>query len=461
MVSLSLSTKMSEYGPDVQGGGVSTPLHEYTASVSEGFPRVGRGRMVESSILGRSKIDILPVNLDGRNDGITDTYIEFRIPGISGQFLDLSTLTLELYVSVTKTDGSKLGEDDHMIFANGLSNTMFKTCACYFNEQLVESNALFNYHSFLKMVTTLSQDKVDSIGNNAFFYRDYEGESGIVDKFTDTFFTSASKYEKDLITSCKTHGLSMTAPLLCDVSSLDAYLLDSVDVRLRLELANKSWIINSHQSADNFRFKLDSAKLWVDRVTPHSTALESLNHSMMIKPLQYTYNRSLYKTFILPANQTSLIGELPFAQIIPQNLTMCIVDMEGLQGSCARNGLFFQHANLSEVLITINGSTVYNIHSSFPHHASRLFYNTMESLGLETHNNLTLNSFKNGRTVCVFNFISEDVQNAIPLEKSGNLRINLGFNKGVDRNLVVLLFADTTGVIQIDSQRHVRCIVRA
>ena len=38
----------------------------------------------------------------------------------------------------------------------------------------------------------------------------------------------------------KEHGLSMTAPLLLDIASLDAYLLDDTDVRVRLKLANES-----------------------------------------------------------------------------------------------------------------------------------------------------------------------------------------------------------------------------
>lgn len=103
-----------------------------------------------------------------------------------------------------------------------------------------------------------------------------------------------------------------------------------------------------------------------------------------MKTMQYTYNRTLYKTYVLGANQTSLVAELPFSQIIPQNLMMAIVDMNSMQGTFNKNGLYFTHADLSHVHITINGSTIYNIPSSFPHHATRLFYSTIESLGVET-----------------------------------------------------------------------------
>lgn len=452
---------MVDYGLDVHGGGVTSPLSEYSLAVSESFPRISRPRSVEASIAGRCKLDILPINLDGNKDGINDTYLEFRIPGTSGQFLDLSTLSLELRVSISKGDGTKLTDSDHVVFVNGLSNTMFKSCTCYINEQLVESSALFNYHSFLKMITTLPQEKIDSLGHTAFFRNEGAGTKSIPNVFTQEFFTSATTNEKEMMTACKEYGLSMRAPLLMDISSLDAYLLDSVDVRIRLELASKSWILNTDQDGDAFRFKLESARLWVDRVMPHVAAMESLNESLLSRSLSYTFTRSLYKTYVLPANQTSLIAELPFSQIIPQNLLMAIVDMNAMQGRYDKNGLYFSHADLSHVHITINGSTVYNIRSAFPHHTAGIYYSTLEALGLETRNSLTFQAFKAGRTVCAFNFVTEDIENGIPLEKSGNLRISLSFAQAQKQNLIIIFFAETLGLIDIDSRRHVKCIVRA
>lgn len=452
---------MTELGPVVSGGGVSTSLNEYIASVTENFPRISKGRNIESSIAARHKLDVLPVNSNDGGDGIPDRYVECRAAGVPGQFLDLSTLTLDMKVSVTVTDGSNLTTTDYVMLANGLSNTLFKSCTCYFNEQMVESNALYNYHSFIKMITTVSENKMDSIGRTSFYYRDYKGAKGIVDTYTEDYFTGGSEFEKKLAKNCKEHGLSLTAPLFLDIASLDAYLLDSTDLRIRLELANNSWIMNTHQAGTNLKFKINSMKLWVDRVVPRTEALNSLNQALTMKALQYTYNRTLYKTYVLGVNQTTLVAELPFAQIIPQNLIMAIVDMESLNGAYNRNGLYFTHADLSHVHITINGSTVYNIRSEFPHHAARLYYSTLEALGLETQNSLTFSAFQEGRTLCAFNFVTENIDNGIPLDQSGNMRINLTFNKGHSSNLVIMFFAETTGIIEINSHRNVRCIVRA
>ena len=61
---------------------------------------------------------------------------------------------------------------------------------------------------------------------------------------------------------------------------------------------------------EKIRFKLEMAKLCVDCIVPHPPALESLNQALGLTPLQYTFNRSLYKRYVLVANQTTLLAKL-------------------------------------------------------------------------------------------------------------------------------------------------------
>ena len=69
-------------------------------------------------------------------------------------------------------------------------------------------------------------------------------------------------------------------------------------------------------------------KLWLDRVMPRVEALDSVNEALAMKALQYTHDRTLYKSYVLRVNQTSMVAELLFAQIILNSLMMVIVDME-------------------------------------------------------------------------------------------------------------------------------------
>ena len=62
----------------------------------------------------------------------------------------------------------------------------------------------------------------------------------MTNKYTDDIFKKTpSNIETRLLNKLKEGKTSLCFPLLLDVSTIDMYLLDGVDVRIRLELANQ------------------------------------------------------------------------------------------------------------------------------------------------------------------------------------------------------------------------------
>ena len=59
------------------------------------------------------------------------------------------------------------------------------------------------------------------------------------------------------------------------------------------------------------------------------------------------------------------------------------------------------------------------------------------------------------------NFDQEDLKNVMPIEKSGNLRVELTFGEVVARNRIVFLFGDSVGILAVDQDRLVTYDVRA
>lgn len=62
-----------------------------------------------------------------------------------------------------------------------------------------------------------------------------------------------NKQEKGMNKFYKDHGLSLTVPVMLDIMSTDAYLLDGIDIRIRHELAGKSWVISTHKVDAEYR----------------------------------------------------------------------------------------------------------------------------------------------------------------------------------------------------------------
>ena len=444
--------------PNVPGTGNKIPVSTYMAGISESYPNVNRQRIVESSINSKERIDFMPSNV-GINQVLSDRYIEFRINGIVGSFLDLSSIALELYLKIGR-NGNNLTPAQNVGVVNGISNTLFKSVSVFLNEKMVESCPLYNYLSYMKMLTNVKVDSLKSIGKCGYFHDDYCTDHGITQQYTDNSFKEGERWEVMEMPDIKAHGINTFFPLLLDLSTIDMYLLDSVSLRIRLELANNNWIMNADKDGALNELTVQKAKLWIDRVTPHYNAMSALNESLLVKPMQYIFNKCLYKTYIIGVNESTILIDQPFGTCIPDKMTLALIDMRYFSGDYTRNALYFSHCNINNIHITINGNTVYNINCSFPGQVMQAYYETVKAVGLDQQNIITLESFKEGRTIFNFNFVSEDMKEALPVEMSANMRITLKFSTPVVAPHLVMIFGDTTGILTIDRDRIVHCDVR-
>ena len=89
-----------------------------------------------------------------------------------------------------------------------------------------------------------------------------------------------------------------------------------------------------------------------------------------------------------------------------------------------------------------------------------MFYECQKSIGIESNNMITNDSFAEGRAVFSFNFVNEVTEDSLPIERSANLRLSLTLDSNLTSPHVVILLADTKGIVSIDNQHVVTCDVR-
>ena len=181
--------------PNTPGTGNNIPISTCVAGITKSYPNVNRQRVVESSINSKETIDFLPVNT-GVNQTISDKYLEFRINGIVGSFLDLSSMIMELHLKPVKSAaGSALGDEDLIALVNCLSNTIFKSVTVFINDKMVESNPFFNY-SYVKILKKLDKAQTKRYGSCGFFFYDDFNNAGVTMKYIeDVFKKTASNVE--------------------------------------------------------------------------------------------------------------------------------------------------------------------------------------------------------------------------------------------------------------------------
>ena len=104
-------------------------------------------------------------------------------------------------------------------------------------------------------------DNIDSFGKCGFFHDD--ANAGEVTRtYTAASFSTAGNLEHKLLAQVKGEGIDVCFPLLFDSTTLDMYLLDSVDLRIRLEMGSNNWILNSPTDISGISLNVITAKLW-------------------------------------------------------------------------------------------------------------------------------------------------------------------------------------------------------
>ena len=264
---------MASILPNMPGTGSKIPINNYTAGITDFYPNVNRKRLVETSINSRERVDIMPIN-SGLNQTLSDKYIEFRIKSSEGVFLDMASLALEMKMTFDKDGGFKGTEkDDLFTLVNGISNTLFKSVNVFLNDKLVESSPLYNYVSYIKLLRTTPLSTIDSLGACGRLRDDYYYSTPLGGGICDTY--NEQNIQKKDCSDLQSTGVDVCFPLCLDIASLDMYLVDNVDVRVRLELANKSWYMG-YVGAHSITSHIQKATLWVDKVIPHFNAMKAL-----------------------------------------------------------------------------------------------------------------------------------------------------------------------------------------
>ena len=182
----------------------------------------------------------------------------------------------------------------------------------------------------------------------------------------------------------------------------------------------------------------------------------TLNQAMNTKPLEYIFNKALFKTFVIGAGESGIMIDQPFGNCIPEKFTMLLVDMKSMAGDPTLDPLYFRYCNLANTHLTINGTTIHIITTDFNNdNYAHMFYECQKSIGIESDNMITNYSFVEGRAVFSFNLVSEVTEDSLPIERLANLRLSLTLDSNLTSPHVVIMLADTKGIVSIDNQ----CVV--
>ena len=428
--------------------GNTLPTFNYDLSISENFPVIDRSYKVDSSIMSRSHRSYLPINANINSGSIDENYIEFIINSNEQEFIDTSSFSLEMKIKIVDEIGSSLNENSKISLIDAFPLMLLRKVNMSLNSVSIENHSNFGLvntiHSYLNMDKSL----LSTIGENMFFKK---LDENINDKLTESDFSNGDKNAHDIKKT-----MHFMVPLRFDISNLNFFLLNGVNIGIRIDLAQASLLINSLDTK-RYSYNVQSCKLWMQKVTPNPEALISLNKTMLQynKTIEYIYERPIVKQFVYPKGHTLITLDDIFNGVVPHRIITFFIRQKALNGAYDYNGLYLNHCNISSIDLDINGCNIASLKGTFPNEVAQIFNHTLINLN-NNQNLLSLQSFRDGRMINVWNLQSSLCDDVLHIEKSGNIRLNIQSKQPLDDNYIVFVIGVTTGAFDIDGLRRVK-----
>lgn len=390
--------------------------------------------------------------------GVSDTPIEIVVSGSGAEYTDLKRSRLYVKARILKADGTALATNEKTGIVNLPLQSMFSQMDVYLNNKLVSFNTNnYPWKANLKTVLFGGKEELSSQKTSQLYFKDegtlddanaYNGgNAGLVLRYG---YTQESKV------------FELEGNLMEDIFDIDKYLINGVDIYIKLFRSSAPFLIMSAQGSPAYKVELLDVVYKV-RVDPGVL----LNHSKQIEstPVKYTISRNELKMNTIPKGSTEFYWDNIFPQAIPDRIVVALVDQKAVNGDYTTNPFNFQHFNLTDVGIYINGESVPGrpLKTDFTAgHYSSAYARLFEASGKWNHDAglvITRDNFGNGYSLFVFTIdpcsFGEEYLNLI---RRGNTRLELKFKQATTKAANALVFASFSSLLEVDKTRDINYI---
>lgn len=373
--------------------------------------------------------------------------IEFIIPGSAEDYLDLSETRIYVKVKILKNDGKPITTDNKIGPVNLFLHSLFSQVDVSLNERMVScSSNTYSYRAYIETLLNNGYDSKTSQLTSELYYKD---TAGFINEYSDK--NDGFKQRAALFKNSAT--VDMMGRLHVDLFNQDRLLLNLVDVKLKL-IRNKPEFCLMGEG--HYKIVFDHVSLFIRKVRINPGVIVAHAKAIEKTTAKYPINRVVCKVFSIPQSSYSFTQDNVFSGHMPKRLVLACVDNDAFNGNYQKSPFEFNHYNTNFVGVYVDGQPV-------PHQPMQLDFENGNYI--RAYQNLFLNSeglhlsrteFAEGYTLFLFD-LSPDLCEGehFNLIRHSNLRIELKFNKSLEKTVSLIVFAEFELLIEINKSRNV------
>lgn len=385
-----------------------------------------------------------------------DSPIEFVIPGIGDEYIDLSHTMLNVQAKILQSNGLPLGDTDNVGPVNNWLHSLFTQVDVYLNQRLISTTGnTYAYRSYIETLLNYGPAAKKSHLTSSLWFTDTSGSMDSLDE--NNGYTS----RRNFIT--KSALVDMIGHVHSDIFNQEKFLINGVEMRIRFIRSRDEF--NLMAKSSGFKVSITEANLYVRRMRINPSVLLAHSKILATTTAKYPITKVEVKNVTIPSGVQGKTLDNIFLGQLPKRIILGFVTNSAFIGNFKANPYNFQHFDLNFLSLYIDGRQIPSkpIQPNFT--ASKLFvhaYHTLYS-GTGIHflnegNAISRSTYGNGNCLMAFDLtpdLSSNTMSHWNLVRHGCLRIEVRFEKALPETINCIIYGEFDNIVEIDKDRKV------
>jgi hypothetical protein len=377
--------------------------------------------------------------------------LEFNISP-SEDYLDLSSTRIRLKFEIVSSTNEKLTANSTVAPVNNFLHSVFNNVSVELNQKCITpQSSNYQYRAYVDHLLNYGKDVQDTRLQSSMFYKDV---GDMLASAGNTGYVERCKISKNVF--------ELESHVHSDIFNTDRYLLSNVQLNIKFYRGKPEFsLIAGENENGKFQIKIRDAVLIIRKVRISPTV--ALAHAATLQKFnaRYPIIRTECKAITLSKNiQNHTIDNIILGQL-PKRIIVFFVTSESYVGSLKTNPFKIEHFNHTFLNLHTDTSMIFTPFK--PNFAEKQYMSSYNSLFFETGRafsetscNISYEDYLNN-CFTVFDLTPDGTANESHLSSphSGNLRLEVNFDKPLDKPITCLLYCEFQNLIEISSDRQV------
>lgn len=419
--------------------------------------------LTQTSIESSSFLHYKPVS-SLSDDG--DSPLEFLVPSSADHYIDLAHTMLHLKVQIGPIDAVD-AENAKVAPVNNFIHSMFEQIDVFLNQKLVSPpNNQYPYRAYIETLLNYAQPALNSHLGAALWYADTPGNMNAAPNIPPT---SADCNLGLLNRRSFSHGgkiFDMIGHLHCDIFNQPKFLINGVEMRLRLVRSKDAFCLMDASDGGKFSVRVKEATLIVRRAKISPGILLAHANALSKTTAKYPIVRAEVKSFTLHRGIVGDSIESCISGSLPKRIVLGFVQNKAFNSNRALNPFNFEHFSINFLSLYVDGIQVPSkpLQPRFTGNNKNYIeaYHTLFSgTGIHYLNEgIDINRTSYSKGYCLFAFdltpdLSAHFSSHWSLVRTGSVRIEVRFEQALTETINCVVYAEFDNVLEIDSNRNV------